>query len=100
MTEIATPSLRGTVDVANRAMREYHGPAGYDPVPVLRQVNTPTLWLLGLDDRSIPVQLTLRNLERLKAEGRPFEWRTYDGLGHSLGPQIWPDIAAWVAKFK
>jgi predicted esterase len=56
--------------------------------------------VLGRDDRSIPVQLTLRNLERLKVEGRPFEWRTYDGLDHSLGPQIWPDIAEWLAKYR
>jgi len=85
---------------ANRRMSEYHGPSGYDPVPVLEAVRTPTLWLLCLDDRSIPVQLTLRNLEKLKASGHPFEWRTYEGLDHGLGPQIWPDIAQWVAKFK
>ena len=85
---------------ANRRMSKYHGPSGYDPMPVLEAVRTPTLWLLGLDDRSIPVQLTLRNLEKLKASGHPFEWRTYEGLDHSLGPQIWPDIAQWVAKFK
>ena len=85
---------------ANALMPNYHGPSGYDPVPVLQGLHTPALWVLGLDDRSIPVQLTLRNLERLKAEGRPFEWRTYDGLDHSLGPPIWPAIAEWLAKFR
>src|SRR3954470_19266955 len=85
---------------ANALMPNYHGPSGYDPTPVLQGLHTPALWVLGLDDRSIPVQLTLRNLERLKAEGRPFEWRTYDGLDHSLGPPIWPAIAEWLAKFR
>jgi len=85
---------------ANRKMPEYHGPQGFDPVPVLQGLNTPTLWLLGTDDRSIPVELTLQNLEKLKAAGRPFEWRVYQGAGHSLPPLIWDDIGPWVAKFR
>jgi len=85
---------------ANAQMPEFRGPHGFDPVPTLATVNTPTLWLLGMEDRSIPVPLTIANLEHLRSGGRPFEWRTYDGLGHNLGPQIWPDIERWVARFK
>jgi dienelactone hydrolase len=85
---------------ANALMPRFHGPPGYDPVPVLQRLDTPGLWLLGLDDRSIPVQLTLANLETLKADGRPFEWHTYSGLDHALGPGIWEDVARWVARFK
>ena len=81
-------------------MPSFNGVPGYDPLPVLRTLNTPTLWVLGLDDRSIPVQLTLDNLIALKTAGRPFEWRTYPGLGHSLGPQIWDDVGAWLARFR
>src|SRR4051812_17285509 len=65
-----------TVAEANAAMPSFSGRGGYDPVPVLRSVTTPTLWLLGLDDRSIPVPTTIENLKVLKAAGRPFEWRT------------------------
>ena len=78
----------------------FTGPAGYDPLPVLRQLNTPTLWLLGLEDRSIPIRQTLANLETLKAAGRPFDWRTYEGLGHSLGPRVWDDVGSWIARFR
>jgi len=85
---------------ANRKMPEYTGPSGFDPVPVLQGLNTPVLWLLGTDDRSIPVELTVHNLEKLKAAGRPFEWRIYPGAGHSLTPQMWDDIGPWVAKFR
>jgi dienelactone hydrolase len=99
-SDIVEFNMTRPVSEANAMMPQYDGPSGYDPVPVLHGVNTPVLWLLGLEDRSIPVQVTLRNLERLKAEGRPFEWRTYGGLDHSLGPQIWADIAEWVAKFR
>ena len=90
----------GSIKDANARMPEYQGAPGFDPVPVLQAVNTPTLWVLGLDDRSIPVELTVKNLDTLKASGRPFEWRVYHGLGHSLGAQIWPDISAWIARFR
>jgi uncharacterized protein len=81
-------------------MPAFHGPHGYDPVPVLQALNTPGLWLLGTADRSIPIDRTLDNLTALAAAGRPFEWRTYEGLGHSLSPVIWDDVARFVARFK
>lgn len=85
---------------ANRLMPGYHGPSGYDPVPVLEGLDVPAVWLLGLDDRSIPVELTLANLKRLRTAGKPFEWRTYPGAGHSLPPVIWDDAGPWLARFK
>jgi dienelactone hydrolase len=88
------------IDDANRLMPTFKGPPGYDPVPVLQGVNTPALWLLGLGDRSIPVETTLTNLKTLAAAGRPFEWRTYDGLDHGLAPRIWDDVGPWVERFK
>jgi uncharacterized protein len=89
-----------TIAEANARMSEFSGPHGFDPIATLQAVNTPALWALGLEDRSIPVPLTIANLETLKGGGRPFEWRTYEGLGHGLGPQVWPDIERWLAKFK
>lgn len=76
----------------------FSGAPGFDPIDTLRVVSTPTLWLLGLDDRSIPVKTTLDNLAALTAGGRPFEWRTYPGLGHSLSPGVWDDIGPWLAR--
>jgi len=78
----------------------FKGPDGYDPVPVLQSLRTPGLWLLGVEDRSIPVRDTIVNLKALAASGHPFEWRTYEGQGHSLPPVIWNDIGPWVSKFK
>ena len=88
------------LDEVNALMPGFKGPSGYDPVPTLQQLNTPALWLLGLGDRSIPVQDTLKNLRTLAASGRPFEWHTYEGLDHGLSPQIWADVEPWVARFK
>jgi uncharacterized protein len=88
------------LDEVNRLMPAFKGPPGYDPVPVLQALNTPALWLLGTGDRSIPIGTTLENLKALAAAGRPFEWRTYDGLDHGLSPRIWEDIERWVQRFK
>jgi pimeloyl-ACP methyl ester carboxylesterase len=85
---------------ADALLPGYHGADGYDPLPVLQALNTPALWVLGLEDRSIPVQHTLANLRRLKLAGRPFEWRTYEGLGHSLAPAVWNDIGPWIQQFR
>jgi hypothetical protein len=78
----------------------FSGFAGYDPLPALQAIATPTLWLLGEDDRSIPVRTTVTNLATLAAAGKPFEWRTYPGLGHGLSPDVWPDIEAWASRFR
>jgi len=80
----------------NGAMSRFHGAPGFDPLPTLRALDSPSLWLLGLDDHSIPVQTTLENLRTLKAAGRRVEWRTYDGLDHQLSPGVWDDVARWL----
>jgi pimeloyl-ACP methyl ester carboxylesterase len=81
-------------------MPSFSGFHGYDPLPALRAIDTPTLWLLGDEDRSIPIRTTVANLASLAAAGKPFEWHTYPGLDHSLGPGIWADIERWVQRFK
>ena len=98
-SDIVERDFTHTIAEANARMSTFHGAPGYDPVPVLRSLDTPALWLLGLADRSIPVETTIENLQALKAAGRPFEWQTYEGLDHSLGPQVWQDVARWAARF-
>ena len=88
------------LDEVYAALPAYKGDAGYDPMPALRAIRVPTLWLLGSDDRSIPVRDTVANLEGLAHSGKPYQWRVYPGLGHSLSGQAWPDIAAFVERWK
>jgi len=98
-SDLAENTTRPLPEV-NSLMPAFHGHAGYDPLPTLRELHTPALWLLGLGDRSIPIETTLTNLKALAASGKPFEWRTYEGLDHGLSPRIWEDVESWVARFK
>jgi uncharacterized protein len=98
-SDLAENTTRPLPEV-NALMPAFKGPSGYDPMPALQALHTPALWLLGTGDRSIPIGTTLSNLKTLAAAGRPFEWRTYEGLDHGLSRVIWDDVGPWVARVK
>jgi dienelactone hydrolase len=87
------------LDEVYTLLPSFAGIQGYDPMPVLEAIETPALWLLGEEDRSIPIRTTVANLARLSTSGKPFEWRTYAGLGHNLSPSVWTDITTWTERF-
>jgi dipeptidyl aminopeptidase/acylaminoacyl peptidase len=62
----------------------FDGPHGFDPVPVLERLETPTLWILGDGDRSIPIPETVARLETLVGSGKPFAMRVLPGVGHGM----------------
>jgi uncharacterized protein len=85
-------------------------PSGFDAREMLSRMNMPVLWLYGTWDNSIPVQKSVRNLEQLRAEGRPFTVRSYQYGNHGVfvvrGPAkrllpyypdgLWTDTFAWL----
>jgi dipeptidyl aminopeptidase/acylaminoacyl peptidase len=93
-------------DEIDRRFRAFTGPHGYDPVPVIRALRTPTLWILGERDRSLPVARSIANLERIRdGEGRPITLRVIPGADHSLRnpvtgerPDIWGIVGAWLRE--
>jgi len=56
----------------------------YDPMPVLRKLRTPQLWILGGDDIDAPPQETWRRLLMLKREGKPISAVMLQGAEHGL----------------
>jgi alpha-beta hydrolase superfamily lysophospholipase len=97
-------SIKGlTDDEIDRRMRLFAGPHGYDPVPVLETLATPSIWVEGEHDRSVPMARTLATLERLRAAGRPITVVSLPGANHSLfnpatgeRPDYWPRVRAWL----
>jgi pimeloyl-ACP methyl ester carboxylesterase len=97
---------KSTLPIADALQRlpEFDGPRGYDPVPIIEQLQLPMLWLYGEADRSIPTKESVEILENIIRRGnKPFAHIVYPNAGHSLrdvdtgaAVDIWPDIEDWL----
>jgi dipeptidyl aminopeptidase/acylaminoacyl peptidase len=101
-------SIKGLSDAEiDRQMRQFKGPHGYDPVPVLERLTTPSIWIEGEHDRSVPMAQTLATLDRLKRAGRPVSVVRLPGANHALYNPVtgerrnyWPDVEKWLRTHK
>jgi pimeloyl-ACP methyl ester carboxylesterase len=76
------PSL--TDDEINARVQQA-GPGGVDPLPWIRSLRVPVLWLYGGLDRHIPTELSLRRLQPLLAQsGRDFRAEVFPHANHAL----------------
>jgi hypothetical protein len=72
-------SLKEASDMA----RDYPGPHGFDPIPSLQELDVPGLWLLGAQDESIPVPLTVEILDSVITDhDKDFSYIVYPNKGH------------------
>jgi dienelactone hydrolase len=90
------------------------GPSGVDPMPWIRLLHIPAVWLYGSLDMHIPTRLSVRRLEPVAHEaGRDFEIKTYPNANHALvetqtgltsemlrsdrfAPNLFRDVGAWL----
>ena len=91
-----------------------HGPGGVDPIPWIRELRIPALWLYGGRDEHIPARLSVRRLEPIAEEaGRDFSIDVYPHANHALvetqtgltsemlrsdrfAPGLFADVGAWL----
>ena len=67
-------------------------PFRYDPMPTLRAVNTPQLWILGEDDLEAPSAETSRRIKTLIEEGKPITLALFPRAEHGMTEyEIAPD---------
>jgi uncharacterized protein len=59
-------------------------PFRYDPMPTLRAVKTPQLWILGEDDLEAPSAETSRRLRTLIVEGKPITLALFPHAEHGI----------------
>ena len=72
---------------ASDMARDYTGPPGFDPLPSLQKLDVPSLWLLGGQDSSIPVPLTVEILDSLVTDhSKDFSYIVYPNMNH-----VWRD---------
>ena len=62
----------------------WHVPAQYDPMPVLRNLDVPQLWILGSDDTDAPSAETQQRLRALAAEGKPIVTAVFPHADHGI----------------
>jgi dienelactone hydrolase len=61
------------------------GPGGIDPIPSIRRLEIPALWVYGGRDRHIPPRLSERLLDAIAAEpGRDFTIADFPNANHAL----------------
>ena len=74
------------------------GPSGYDPVPDLRRMTIPSLWLFGSADDKTPVPESVAVLDQLRSDGHDITVRVFPDAGHGLldVPPTAPDAPATV----
>ena len=86
--------------------------SGYDPLPALRALNAPTLWLLGSNDRTVPTVVCLEILDSLHKPNftvqmlpaghgllvNPTGLNADDSQSPGLAPELAPTIKAWSAR--
>ncbi|MBS0364541.1 MAG: alpha/beta fold hydrolase [Proteobacteria bacterium] len=63
---------------------DWHTPWHYDPMPVLRSLRTPQLWILGGEDYDAPSRETRRRLNSLIADGRDYTVAFYPNAEHGM----------------
>jgi len=68
-------SFRGDVPFVDRL---------YDPVPTLASLDTPSLWIFGGEDSSMPTGWSIEELEKLRAAGRPIEIEVFEDAEHGI----------------
>jgi uncharacterized protein len=59
-------------------------PFRYDPMPTLRAVKAPQLWILGQDDLEAPSAPTARRLKALAAQGHPITLAIFPHAEHGI----------------
>ncbi|MDE2054264.1 MAG: alpha/beta fold hydrolase, partial [Xanthomonadaceae bacterium] len=59
-------------------------PLQYNPMPVLRNLDTPQLWILGGEDADTPSAETIKRLRGLQQSGRPITLAVYPHAEHGM----------------
>ena len=77
-----TDDANVTIDEAISQLADYDGALGYDPLPIVRVMDLPALWIYGNEDRSHPARYDLQVLEDLNKEN--FTVHLYENTDHEL----------------
>jgi dienelactone hydrolase len=76
--------------------------ADFDPLPSLRALTIPGLWVLAASDTMVPNQATMRDLDAMRKLGKAYDYRVIPGAWHGLviAPKkpVLDTIDTWLAQ--
>jgi pimeloyl-ACP methyl ester carboxylesterase len=81
---------------------EYHWPAflgkDTDSADSLRKLAIPGLWIFSDNDSSVPVDLSIRRLQSLRASGLHYDYVLFSGLGHNNMDRTFSVATDWLVR--
>ena len=69
-----------------------------DPSESLAELSIPGLWIFSDNDGSIPVDLSIANLQTLRSAGHRYDYALFSGLGHNNMDGTFAAAADWVRR--
>lgn len=69
-----------------------------DPNESLAKLNIPGLWIFGENDGSIPVDLSIQNLKKLRNAGHGYDYVLFSALGHNNMPETFATVTDWIGR--
>jgi dienelactone hydrolase len=111
-TQGATIPARSPAEIDAEVLSR--GPGGFDPLPVIRALRIPALWIFGALDQNVATNLSVARLDPIAREpGRDFSYvvlpranhsllETEHGLNeetarsHQMARDLFPTIRAWL----
>lgn len=67
-------------------MKDYNGPHGYDSRDYIEKLTTPTLWIFGATDKSMPANLSVEYLQDIikKYDKKYFSYKLFPHANHGI----------------
>ena len=69
-----------------------------DPSESLAKLEIPGLWIFGEHDGSVPVDLSIRRLKKLRNSGHRYDYVLFSGLGHNNMPETFTTVTDWIKR--
>ncbi|MEL6822340.1 MAG: alpha/beta hydrolase [Calditrichota bacterium] len=71
-----------------------------NPSNNLANLNIPGLWIFGEKDGSVPVDLSIKRLNKLIDKGRDYEYVLFSKLGHNNMNETFATATNWIKRLK
>lgn len=81
--DAGSPSDLSDAEISAK-LRDFNSPRGFDPVPSLKAMQAPGIWIYGARDRSIQVAECIEIMDRLIEEGKDFTYKLHPQGNHGL----------------